>query len=175
MSFIDLLGWVKTALLAQRLKAGLTIAGFATGMAAVVLMTSIGESLRLYVLQEFTQFGSHIIAITPGKDQTFGLGGLLKTVRPLTLADSKSLSRQKHIKYTVPVIVGNAKVKATQRARYTNVFGVNQHAINAWKLSLAQGMFLPENRNNRARSSARVARIGLWHGRAGSKTAQPVF
>ncbi|KGJ91079.1 ABC transporter permease [Thalassotalea sp. ND16A] len=154
MGFNDLLIWVKTSLMSQKLRAGLTIAGFATGMAAVVLMNSIGESLRMYVLQEFTQFGSNIIAITPGKTETFGMGGLLKTVRPLTLADGVYLNKQKHINFVVPVVAGNAKVKAHNRARYIDIIGVNSHADKAWKLDVAQGKFLPNDDLKSPRSFA---------------------
>jgi putative ABC transport system permease protein len=76
MRFLDSIHWVKKSLLSQKLRASLTIAGFATGIAAVVLMNSMGESLRQFVLAEFTQFGSNIIAVTPGKTEVYGMGGL---------------------------------------------------------------------------------------------------
>ncbi|MDG2394430.1 MAG: ABC transporter permease [Thalassotalea sp.] len=154
MNFKDLIIWVEKSLSAQKLRAGLTIAGFATGMAAVVLMNSIGESLRMYVLQEFTQFGSNIVAITPGKTETFGMGGILKTVRPLTLDDGEYLAKQKHIEFAVPVVAGNAKIKAHNRSRYTDVMGVNAFANKAWKLEVAQGKFLPNDDIKSPRSFA---------------------
>ncbi len=154
MLFRDILAWVQTSLMSQRLRALLTIAGFATGMAAVVLMNSIGESMRNYVLQEFTQFGSNIIAVTPGKTETFGMGGLLNTVRPLSLADGEYLSQLKAIKYTVPVLMGTAKIKYLQKGRYTDVAGVNDKAIDAWQLTMAQGKFLPGDDMQKPRSFA---------------------
>ncbi len=154
MHFIDIIKWVKSALAAQKLKAYLTIAGFATGMAAVVLMTSIGDSLKLYVLQQFTQFGSNIIAITPGRSETFGIGGLLKTVRPLTIEDGEQLAKLPNVEYVVPVLAGNAKVKHSNRGRFTDIIGVNSYADSAWKLSLANGNFLPEDASTTPRSFA---------------------
>lgn len=159
MSFNDLIFWVKKSLLSQKLRAGLTIAGFATGMAAVVLMTTIGESLRMFVLQEFTQFGSNIIAITPGKTETFGMGGLLKTIRPLTLDDGIYIQKQKQVEYVVPVVAGTAKIKAQNRSRYTDVIGVNNHTIKAWKLTIAQGKFLPDDDLKTPRSFAVLGSI----------------
>lgn len=154
MRISDTLSWVQKSIMSQKLRAGLAIAGFATGMAAVVLMNSIGESLRMYVLAEFTQFGSNIISFTPGKTETFGVGGLLKTVRPLTLSDGEYLSKQKHVEFVVPVIVGTAKVKAHNRARYTDIIGVNSYAIDAWRLAIAQGKFLPDDEAASPRSFA---------------------
>ena len=45
------------ALLSQRLRSFLTALGIAVGIAAVVLLTSIGEGVHRFVLSEFTQFG----------------------------------------------------------------------------------------------------------------------
>ncbi|MEW6991677.1 ABC transporter permease [Colwelliaceae bacterium 6441] len=154
MRFVDLLHWTKTSIFSQKLRAGLTIAGFATGMAAVVLMNSIGESMRNYVMKEFTQFGSNILAISPGKTETFGLGGLLNTVRPLTLNDSEYLQKLKEVEYVVPVVMGTAKIKYHQNARYTEVAGVGHMAAKAWKLAISQGIFLPEDNILQPRSFA---------------------
>ncbi|WP_114327556.1 ABC transporter permease [Candidatus Colwellia aromaticivorans] len=154
MKLLDLIVWVERSLMSQKLRAGLTIAGFATGMAAVVLMNSIGESIRDYVMQEFTQFGSNIIAITPGKTETFGMGGLLNTVRPLTLADGEYINQHKNVEFVVPVVMGTAKIKSENRARYTEVAGVGEKAAQAWKLTVAQGMFLPDDNHQKPRSFA---------------------
>jgi putative ABC transport system permease protein len=154
MQFIDKLNWVKTSLYSQRKRTWLTVIGFATGIAAVVLMNSIGESLRQYILKEFTQFGSNIIAVSPGKAQTFGFGGLLKTVRPLSLSDSVYLQTLPEVVFTVPVIAGTSKVKAQGKSRHTDVVGVNHMAADAWQLSLASGRFLPEDDINRPRQLA---------------------
>jgi putative ABC transport system permease protein len=145
MRFIDKFNWVKTSLYSQRKRTWLTVVGFATGIAAVVLMSTIGESLRQYILQEFTQFGSNIIAVSPGKAQTFGLGGLLKTVRPLSLSDSVHIQTLPEVAYTVPVIAGTSKVKAQGKFRHTDVVGVNHMAVDAWQLKVSNGHFLPED------------------------------
>ena len=57
---------------AQRSRSLLTALGIAVGIAAVVLLTSIGEGVHRFVLQEFSQFGTNIIGVTPGKTETFG-------------------------------------------------------------------------------------------------------
>jgi len=45
----------------------LTALGIAIGVAAVVLLTSIGDGMHRFVLAEFSQFGTNLIAINPGK------------------------------------------------------------------------------------------------------------
>lgn len=154
MKLDDGLRWIWRALLMQKGRSLLTILGFAIGIAAMVLLSSLGEGLRLYVLKEFTQFGTHIIAVTPGKTETFGVGGILNTTRPLTLEDVGALGRLPGVEEVVPVVMGTSQVKAVGRSRYTSVAGVGPRANKAWRLQVAQGAFLPEEDLSQARAFA---------------------
>lgn len=165
MRFLDYMRWVIWALWMQRIRSLLTITGFAIGIAAMVLLSALGEGLRQFVIQEFTQFGSHIVAITPGKTETFGLSGILNTTRPLSLADAEALTRIPGVKEVVPVVMGTAQIKALGRSRYTDVAGVGALADKAWKLDIAQGTFLPVEDMSRARAFAVL----------GSKLKQELF
>ena len=53
-------------------RSGLTITGIAMGIAAVVLLTSLGDGLTRYVVNTFTQFGTNLLQIQPGKATTLG-------------------------------------------------------------------------------------------------------
>ena len=59
----------------HRARSFLTALGIAVGIAAVVLLTSIGQGIHRFVLAEFTQFGTNLIAVSPGKSSTLGLSG----------------------------------------------------------------------------------------------------
>jgi len=89
----DFFRYTITSVLAQRLRSLLTATGIAVGIGAVVLLTSLGEGLHHFVLGEFTQFGTNLISINPGKVTTHGISGaLISNVRPLTIEDAQSLS-----------------------------------------------------------------------------------
>ena len=53
--------------------------GILIGIASVILLTSIGEGTRLFVLSEVTQFGATLVSVNPGKVETTGLPGALGT------------------------------------------------------------------------------------------------
>ncbi|MCK9504016.1 MAG: ABC transporter permease [Porticoccaceae bacterium] len=150
----DSVTWILRALWMQKMRSLLTILGFAIGIAAMVLLSSLGEGLRRYVLNEFTQFGSHIVAITPGKTETYGMSGILSTTRPLSLDDAEALARLPGVEKTVPVVMGTSQIKARGLSRYTNVAGVSADADKAWQLTVAAGTFLPGEDFNRARAFA---------------------
>ncbi len=70
--YADFVGFTYASLRAHRLRTLLTALGIAVGIAAVILLTSIGEGLHRFIIDEFTQFGTNIIAVNPGRVQTHG-------------------------------------------------------------------------------------------------------
>lgn len=145
MSVGDWLRWVYHAVTSARLRSLLTALGISVGIAAVTLLTSIGEGIRVYMLDSFSQFGTRIIAITPGKVTTSGIPALLTTIRPLSLDDAEALQRLPHIDAVVPFMQGTAKIEGDRYARDTDVYGVGPDMAYAWKFKVAQGRFLPND------------------------------
>jgi putative ABC transport system permease protein len=135
--------WVVRALRSARLRSLLTALGIAIGICAVTILTSIGEGIRQYLLESFSQFGTRIVAVTPGRTTTQGVAGLLSTVRPLSLADARALMSLPHVDAVVPVVQGTARIEAGRYARDTDVYGVGPDMARAWRFELAQGRFLP--------------------------------
>ena len=145
MLLSDWLAWVYQAVTAARLRSLLTALGISIGIAAVTLLTSIGEGIRGYMMESFSQFGTRIIAITPGKTSTAGLAPMLTTIRPLSLEDARQLARLPHAEGVVPLIQGTARVEGDRYSRDTDVYGVGPDMDTAWKFGVASGRFLPDD------------------------------
>lgn len=147
MQLRDWLVWTRTALGESPSRSLLTSSGIAIGICAVVLLTSIGEGIRIYLLDSFSQFGTRIIAVTPGKTTTGGVssGGLLSTVRPLSLDDAEALRRLPHVAAVVPVVQGTARIEAGRYARDTDIYGVGPDIKQAWGFAVSSGQFLPSD------------------------------
>lgn len=132
------------AVIAHRVRSLLTALGIAIGIAAVVLLTSIGEGVQRFVLAEFGQFGTNIIAVTPGKTETFGLSGAqISNVRPLSLDDATALGRLEPVVAVMPVVQGNAEVEFEGRTRRTMILGVGSDLPKVWSTRVSSGRFLP--------------------------------
>lgn len=128
----------------HRLRSLLSMVGIAIGIASVILLTSIGEGTRRYMMGQFTQFGTNLIAIHPGKTQTSGLPGVFGgTTRKLTLDDALAVARLPGIEEVVPVAFGSARIEANGRSRSLFIYGVTPNAPQAWKLTVRQGGFWP--------------------------------
>jgi len=130
----------------QRLRSLLTTLGIAIGIAAVVLLTSIGEGIHHFVLEEFTQFGTNLVGVNPGKAKTAGTSiGIFGTDRPLTIADAEALQRTPYATAVVPFVQGNAEVEANNRRRRTTIYGTGPEMPRAFTIQIGAGHFLPDD------------------------------
>ncbi len=150
----DTLHMTLKAVASNRGKSLLTALGIGIGIAAVTLLTALGEGLQHYLLNQFSQFGTRIVAIHPGKDMTHGMGGILSTTRPLSLEDAASLARLPGIEQVVPVIQGAGAVEYGNRQRRGEVLGVSSQMPEAWRFRVAMGRFLPDDLGGRSRHYA---------------------
>ncbi|MBI1423397.1 MAG: FtsX-like permease family protein [Gammaproteobacteria bacterium] len=141
--FIKLTG---TSLLAHKLRSFLTLLGIAVGITAVVLLTSIGEGIHRFVLDEFTQFGTTLVAINPGKTTTHGMSmGVFGTVRPLSIEDAEALKQLPLAKSVVGFVQGNAEIQANNRTRRTTIYGTSHDFPEAFTMPVQSGKFLPSD------------------------------
>ena len=146
MKFRDFTQLSLSSVIAHRMRSGLTVLGIAVGIGAVVLLTSIGEGIHRFVLAEFTQFGTTIIGINPGKATTLGTPiGYLGSVRPLSIDDAEALKRVPNTKAVVAATQGNAEVKAGNKSRRTTVFGMGSDFPIAFSMDVKIGKFLPHD------------------------------
>jgi putative ABC transport system permease protein len=70
MALTELLAFAIGALRGHRLRTGLSVAGVAVGIAAVIALTALGEGARQYVVQEFSALGTNLLIVLPGKVET---------------------------------------------------------------------------------------------------------
>jgi len=147
----DLVHLATGALRAHRLRSFLSALGIAIGVAAVILLTSIGEGTRVYMVSQFTQFGTNILAVNPGKSKTVGIPGVLGgTTRKLTIDDAEALGRIHGVETVVPVTMGLARVAAGERGRSVTVIGVTPDLPTLWRFGARQGSFWPKGDPRRA-------------------------
>jgi len=141
--FIHLAG---TSLVAHRLRTVLTSLGIGVGIAAVVLLTSIGEGVHRYVLSEFTQFGTTLVGINPGRTTTHGTSmGVFGSERPLSIEDAEALKQLSFVEAVVPFVQGNAEVEAGNRRRRTTIYGAGPQMPEALRMRVNSGAFLPDD------------------------------
>jgi putative ABC transport system permease protein len=139
----------------QRMRAFLAASGIAVGIAAVILLTSIGQGVRDYVLSEFAQFGTNLMLVMPGRVRTAGASiGVFGSVRPITIEDAIALRNVRGVEVTNPGIDGNAEVSAAGKHRRITIFGMGPDWPAVAHMRVAMGSFLPHEDLHAARPLA---------------------
>jgi len=129
----------------HRLRSGLVLLAVAIGVAAVVLLTGLGEGARRYVDREFAALGNKLLIVLPGKKETTGGAPPIfgTTPRDLTLEDANSFRRIATVKAVAPVIAGNAIAAVENRSREVIVLGSTSDLFPVRQLTVSQGVALP--------------------------------
>jgi len=111
------------------LRTAMLLVAISIGVAAVVMLTAVGEGARRYVTGQFQSLGTHLLIVLPGKAETSGAGvqGMLigETARELTLADTMAVGRSARIAQVTPVVVGSGTISWRERERDITVLGTS--------------------------------------------------
>lgn len=142
----DLLALAFAAVKAHRLRSVLSMAGIAVGVSSVIALTSVGEGTRRFLLDQFTQFGTHVVKVTPGKSKTLGVPGALGgTTHPIGLDDAVAITNLPQVKAALPLVVGQAAVSAGNRSRSVIVYGVTPDVTKVFEVRVRNGSFWPSD------------------------------
>ena len=139
MRTADLLHLATESLVRARLRSVMMLIATAIGVAAVVVLTSLGEGARRYVPGEFQALGRDLLIVLPGRSETTGVQpGLFagETPRDLTLDDARALLRIPAIERIAPLVVGSAPVSAGELSREVPVIGTNADFLHVRKLAV---------------------------------------
>jgi putative ABC transport system permease protein len=142
------------AIFSHRMRSFLTLLGIAVGIAAVILLTSIGEGVHQYVLEEFTQFGTNVINVAPGKTKTGGMptSGIPTTARLLTMEDAAALKKLPQVIGSSPTVWGNSEIEGNGRVRRSTVYGVDADFLTVLSAKVRMGHFLPSDTDDASRA-----------------------
>ena len=152
MKITDVTRFCFRSLSGYPLRTGLMLLAMSIGVAAVILLTALGEGARVYVTQKFISLGSHLLVVLPGRSETVGgpppmMG---ETPRDLTLADALALLRSSSVRRVAPISVGSAPVAHRGLERETTILGSTAELYDIRNLTMAQGRFIPAGEITRA-------------------------
>ena len=148
-----LFGW--RALHGYRTRTVFMLIAMSIGVAAVMMLTALGEGAQRYVRNEFASLGTNLVIILPGRSETSGVGlGTIMGVTPrdLTLADAKALTQHPAVARVAPINVGAAEASWQNRKREVTVLGSTNEILEVRHWQMERGKFLPKGDWDRASS-----------------------
>ena len=129
------------------LRTSMLLLAISIGVAAVILLTAVGEGARRYVTGQFSSLGTQLIIVLPGRAETAGGGiqGLLvgETARELTLEDTLAIARSPRIAQVTPLVLGAGTVSWGARERDITVLGTSASMVTIQHWVMGTGRFLP--------------------------------
>ena len=126
-------------------RTALVLLAVAMGVAAVVVLTALGEGARRYVMGEFESLGTHLVIVIPGRSETSGAGPasfIGDTPRDLTLDDALAVGRHPAVRRMAPIVVGAALASHGGLEREVPVMGSTAEMLAVRRWRVAQGRFL---------------------------------
>ena len=148
MKALDVMRMSLQALRRYPLRTTMLLVAISIGVAAVVLLTAVGEGARRYVTGQFSSLGTELLIVLPGRAETAGGGsiqGLLvgETARELTLEDTAALLRSPRIRRVTPLVLGAGTASSGARERDITVLGTGAAMLEIQHWVMGSGRFLP--------------------------------
>ena len=151
------------AILLNKRRSFLTMLGVIIGVGSVVLLTSLGTGLQLYVKKQFDSIGSNVLYVVPGNPFAGG-GGSETAILERTKPTLKQKQLQSILRSNGELIEGGtATALDTAEAKYRNVtkrvtlYGVDASYSLVQNTKAAEGRWFDDSEANR---SQRVALLG---------------
>ncbi|MFN6961045.1 MAG: ABC transporter permease [Rhodocyclaceae bacterium] len=146
MKPIDTLGFAIRAARGVPLRAFLMVLAMAIGVAAVVVLTALGDGARRSVVNEFASLGSSLVIVLPGRSETGGfnpVNAITSTPRDLTVEDAQALIRAPAVLRVAPIAIGTSEAVWNGKLRDVTLVGTSAEYLKLRRMKLAQGRFLP--------------------------------
>ncbi len=116
------------------------------GVAAVVVLTALGEGARRYVVDQFSSLGTNLVIVLPGRTETAGISpGMLvgQVPREITLDDAEAILRSPAVKRVAPLTIGSATLSRNGLNREVVVAGSTADMLEVRHMGMGSGNFLP--------------------------------
>ena len=147
------------ALLANKVRAGLSMLGILIGVAAVIAMLALGEGARGSIEARLSSLGSNLLVLRPSAHQVRGVALEAGTVTRLTLDDAEAIrSSMPGVTKVAPAITARGQVVFGNRNWNSQIVGTAPTYAPMRAAVPVVGRFFSDEENTKR---ARVAVLGM--------------
>ena len=147
MPLRDLIKTAYTALRVNLTRSRLTVLGVVIGVAAIMMVASIGESAQSLIIGQIQQFGTNIISITPGRAPQGPSDFASLFSESLKVDDYEALRRPgaiPGIEDITPIVAGNYTIEARDESTQASTAGAEPYLQIMMDVDLQHGVFFTE-------------------------------
>ena len=145
MKITDTFRYAAQAVIGAPLRTGLLMLAMSIGVAAVVILTALGDGARRYVVNEFSSIGTNLVIVFPGRSETRGFNPanlVTSTPRDLTVSDASALLRLHGVMRIAPIAAATTEINAEGKLREAMLVGTNADFLHVRNIKMGLGRFL---------------------------------
>ena len=157
MKFSDLTEEISLALLANKVRSGLTILGIVIGIGSVIAMISIGQGSAASITSRVESLGTNLLTIMPGSQRGQVVKGGMGSAQTLTLEDAEAIKNISGVKTVAPVVSGRKQITVKGANTNTSIYGVNLEYFTMKNITLELGAPFS---NTQIKSKSKVVILG---------------
>jgi putative ABC transport system permease protein len=157
MRFADLLQSASESIVRNKSRSLLTVLGIVIGIAAVILMLSIGQGAQEYILSQVSDLGSDLVFVEPGTGDAEGGPPSPFIDQSVTMDDVEALRASGAFSFVSAMLISTAAVETEEESVYVEVSGVDEFQIEVFPAEIVAGRYVD---TADVESYARVAVLG---------------
>lgn len=141
----DLIQSALQSLTRNKSRAILTVLGIVIGIAAVILMLSIGQGAQGLILNQVADLGSDQVFVESGSGDTESGPPSPFIEQTITLKDVEALRRRGPFSFVSAQTITNTTVGSAETTFFTNVVGVDEFQLEVFPATIINGRFIEES------------------------------
>ncbi|MFH1631864.1 MAG: ABC transporter permease [bacterium] len=157
MKWPDLLETASTSLRMNKSRSILTILGIVIGIAAVILMLSIGRSAEGLILSEVADLGSDLVFVEPSAGDPYEGPPDPFMEQTLDLDDAEAIAKSGFFSSVTAILQSTSIITHGEDSTFVSVIGTNEDYVDVFPSEVASGTFIS---SSDVASYARVAVLG---------------
>ena len=158
MNILNLFKVSLKAVANNKMRSFLSMLGIIIGVAAVIIMMSIGQGSKESIRAELSTMGTNLLTIRPGADMRGGVRQDPSSMQTLKMADyERIVQEKKYVTLVSPEVTASGQVIYGNNNTNTSVYGESPEYLDIKQWTLEEGeCFTDED----IRKSAKVAVVG---------------
>ncbi len=158
---MNILNLFKVSIMAvanNKMRSFLSMLGIIIGVAAVIIMMSIGQGSKESIRRELSTMGTNLLTIRPGAERRGGVRQDPSAMQTLKMADyERILAEKKFVSYVSPEVTSGGQVIYGNNNTQTTIYGESPEYLDIKQWTVEEGICFTEED---VRKSAKVCVVG---------------
>ena len=145
MNILNLFKVSINAVANNKMRSFLSMLGIIIGVAAVIIMMSIGQGSKESIRKELSTMGTNLLTIRPGADRRGGVRQDPSAMQTLKMADyQRILDEKKFVSYVSPEVTSGGQVIYGNNNTNSTVYGESTEYLDIKQWDLEEGVNFTE-------------------------------